>query len=182
MDKNNKAESAKGKKIRIILGKRHHVQLEKRKELSHNIRYIGKVPIRIVMDVDFIRLHPEDSLVKLVGLLRGEETAALVVDDENHLLGFITIKDFLKFFAPPEKSTVIGIGLLKRYSLTRASRVGDIMVTKPITVDINDNLEHAIRIMLETGKHHLPVVDRERRVHGILEIKDIVRLIRIVST
>lgn len=35
--------------------------------------------------------------------------------------------------------------------------------------------------MIETGKHHLPVVDENGHVHGVLEIKDIIRLIRIVS-
>ncbi|WP_048166035.1 CBS domain-containing protein [Palaeococcus pacificus] len=167
--------------MQIIVGKRRHVQLEKRKEMSHNIKYISKVPVKLVMDKDFLKVHPEDSLVELVGKLRGEETSAVVVDDEGKLLGFITAKDLLKFFAPLHRHTVIGLGLLKRYSLTRASYVRDIMITKPITITIDDYLDHAIKLMVETGKHHLPVVDKEKRVHGVLEVKDIVRLIRIVS-
>ena len=73
------------------------------------------------------------------------------------------------------------IGLLKKYTLTRASRVEDIMVTKPITIHVDDNLGHAIKLMTETGKHHLPVIDDEKKVHGLLEVKDIIRLIRIVA-
>ncbi len=56
------------------------------------------------------------------------------------------------------------------------------MVKKPITINVNDDLGRAIKIMLETGKHHLPVLDDEGRVRGVLEVKDIIRLIRIVST
>ncbi|MCD6558857.1 MAG: CBS domain-containing protein [Palaeococcus sp.] len=176
-----KASSAKEKKVQIIIGKRRHLQLERRKEVSYNIRYIGKVPVRIVMDTEFLKVHPQDSLVDLIDKLRGEETSAVVLDEEGKLLGFVTMKDLLKFFAPFQKHTVIGVGLLKRYSLTRASRVEDIMITKPITIGIEDTLDQAIKIMMETGKHHLPVIDREKRVHGVLEVKDIIRLIRIVS-
>ena len=55
------------------------------------------------------------------------------------------------------------------------------MVTKPITIHVEDNLGHAIKLMTETGKHHLPVIDDEKKVHGLLEVKDIIRLIRIVA-
>ncbi|WP_051408254.1 CBS domain-containing protein [Thermococcus paralvinellae] len=165
----------------IVVGKRRHLQMQRKKELSHNIRYISKVPVRIVMDREFLKVHPEDSLITLIENLREEETSAVVVDDEGRLLGFITMKDLLHFFSPPRRYSIVGLGLLKKYTLNRASRVEDIMVTKPITIHISDNLGHAIKLMIETGKHHLPVVDDERKVHGILEVKDIIRLIRIVS-
>jgi len=133
------------------------------------------------MDREFLKVHPEDSLITLIENLRDEETSAVVVDNEDRLLGFITMKDLLHFFGPPRRYSIVGLGLLKRYTLNRASRVEDIMVTKPITIHINDNLGYAIKLMIESGKHHLPVVDDERRVHGVLEVKDIIRLIRIVS-
>lgn len=176
-----KASNAKEKKIQIIIGKRRHLQLERRKEISYNIRYISKVPVRVVMNTEFLKAHPQDSLMDLIDKLRGEETCAVVLDEEGKLRGFVTMKDLLKFFAPFQKYTVIGLGLLKRYSITRASRIEDIMITKPITIRIEDTLDQAIKIMVETGKHHLPVIDREKRVHGVLEVRDIIRLIRIVS-
>jgi len=176
-----RAEKLKKKKMCIVVGKRKHLQMQKKKELSYNIRYICKVPVRVVMDKDFLRVRPEDSLITLIENLRGEETSAVVVDEKDRLLGFITMKDLLHFFSPPRRYSIAGLGLLKRYTLNRASRVEDIMVTKPITIHINDNLGRAIKLMIETGKHHLPVVDDEKHVYGILEVKDIIRLIRIVS-
>ncbi|WP_457753394.1 CBS domain-containing protein [Thermococcus sp.] len=167
--------------MHIVVGKRKHLQMQRKEELSHNIRYISKVPVKLVMDTDFLKVHPEDSLTTLIENLKGEETSAVVVDEKNRLLGFITMKDLLHFFSPPRRYSIVGLGLLKRYTLNRASRVEDIMVTKPITIHIDDNLGHAIKLMIETGKHHLPVVDGEKHVHGILEVKDIIRLIRIVS-
>ncbi|AMQ19002.1 CBS domain-containing protein [Thermococcus peptonophilus] len=174
-------KASKAKKVHLIHSKRRLLTLQRREELSHNIRYISKVPVSLVMDTEFLTLHPGDPLSKLVQELRGEESSAVVVDDEGKLLGFVTMKDILHFFEPPKRYSVVGINLLKKYSVNRASRVGDIMVKKPITINVDENLGRAIQIMLETGKHHLPVVDDENRVHGVLEVKDIIRLIRIVS-
>jgi len=105
----------------------------------------------------------------------------VVVDEEGMLLGFVTMKDLLHFFEPPRRYSIVGLGLLKKYSISHASRVEDIMVRKPITIHVDDDLGRAIKIMIETGKHHLPVIDDEKKVHGVLEVKDIMRLIRIVS-
>ncbi len=174
-------KDVKTKKVQIIHTKRRMLQLKRKDELSYNIRYISKVPVKLVMDREFLTLHPEDSLSKLIQSLRGEESSAVVVDDEGKLLGFITMKDLLRFFEPPRRYSIVGINLLKKYSISNASRVEDIMVRKPITIHVDENLGRAIGIMLETGKHHLPVVDDKNRVHGILEVKDIIRLIRIVS-
>ena len=176
-----KASIAKERKMHIIHSKRRMLQLQRKEDMSHNIRYISKVPVRIVMDREFLTLHPDDPLSKLVQNLRGEESSAVVVDEEGRLLGFITMKDLLHFFEPPRRYSIVGVSLLKKYSVNRASRIEDIMVRRPITIHVDGNLGRAIKLMLETGKHHLPVIDDENRVHGILEVKDIIRLIRIVS-
>ena len=172
---------SKAKKLSLIHGKRRLLRLRRKEELSHNILYISKVPVEIVMDREFLILHPEDSISKLVQNLRDEESSAVVVDNEGRLMGFITMKDLLHFFEPPRRYSIAGIGLLRKYSISHASRVEDIMVRRPVTIHVDENLGRAIKVMIETGKHHLPVIDDENRVHGILEVKDIIRLIRIVS-
>ena len=177
----NKPKNTKHKKMSIIIGKKRHLMLQRKEDLSHNIRYISKVPVKIVMDREFLTVHPDDPLTVLVSKFTSEETSAIVIDKEGRLLGFITMKDLLQFFTTPRRCSVVGLGLLKKYTITRASRVEDIMVTKPITIHIEDNLGHAIKLMIETGKHHLPVIDDEKKVHGLLEVNDIIRLIRIVT-
>ncbi|NJF25719.1 HPP family protein [Thermococcus sp. Bubb.Bath] len=177
----SKAKASKAKKVHLTHSKRRLLTLQRKDGLSHNIRYISKVPVKLVMDTEFLTLHPSDPLSKLVQKLRGEESSAVVVDEEGTLLGFVTMKDILHFFEPPKRYSVVGVNLLKKYSINRASRVEDIMVRNPVAISIDSNLGRAIRIMLETGKHHLPVIDDEKKVHGVLEVKDIIRLIRIVS-
>jgi len=175
-------KASRTQKAHLVHGKRKMLQLRKREELSHNIHYISKVPVGIVMDRDFLTVSPDDPLSVLIQNLRGEETSAVVVDEEGKLLGFVTMKDLLHFFEPPRGYSIVGGRLLRRYSLNRTSKVKDIMVRKPVTIKIGENLGKAIKLMLEAGKHHLPVVDDENRVHGVLEVKDIIRLIRIVSS
>jgi len=176
------SKATKARKVKIIHSKRKLLQMKRKEEMSHNIRYISKVPVSIVMDREFLTLHPEDPISLLVQNLRDEESSAVVVDESGRLMGFITMKDLLHFFEPPRRYSIVGIGLLKKYSLSHASRVSDIMVRKPITINVGDDLGRAIKIMMETGKHHLPVIDDENHVHGVLEVKDIIRLIRIVSS
>ncbi|AEC51367.1 hypothetical protein PNA2_0450 [Pyrococcus sp. NA2] len=170
------------RKICRIIGKRKLVLSARKEELSHNIKYISKVPVRIVMDKEFLKVRPETPLFELISMFTSEETSAVVVDEEGKLVGFITMKDLLHYFVPPRKYSIAGFGMLKKYILSRATRVEDIMIKKPIVIDVNENLGQAIKLMVETGKHHLPVVDKDRKVYGILEVKDIIRLIRIVSS
>ncbi|GAB6136477.1 CBS domain-containing protein [Thermococcus prieurii] len=171
----------KAKKARVLHTKKRLLKLKRKEELSHNVRYIGKVPVEIVMDRDFVRVGQTDSLATLIALLRDDESSAVVVDESGKLVGFVTMKDILHLFAPPRHHSVVGLSLLKRYARNRATLVEDVMVTRPITVRASDTLGHAIGVMLESGKHHLPVVDDENRVVGLLEVKDIIRLIRLVS-
>ncbi|MBC7332764.1 MAG: CBS domain-containing protein, partial [Synergistetes bacterium] len=86
------------------------------------------VPVKIVMDKEFLKLKPEDTIDKLIYSFTQEETAAIVVDEEDKLLGVITMKDFLRFFTPPRRYSIVGLASLKRSILSKTSTLRDIMV------------------------------------------------------
>lgn len=46
-------KATKAKKVHIIHSKRRLLMLQRKEELSHNIRYISKVPVSLVMDTEF---------------------------------------------------------------------------------------------------------------------------------
>lgn len=131
------------------------------------------------MDREFLKLKPDATVDTLINSFTHEETAAVIVDEKDRLLGLITMKDLLRFFIPPSKYSIVGLSVLRRSLITKGCILENIMVKNPITVNINDFLGQAIKIILETGKHHLPVIDGEKKVHGLLEVKDIVRFIRL---
>ncbi|MBC7332790.1 MAG: CBS domain-containing protein [Synergistetes bacterium] len=147
--------------------------------LSYFSNYLLKVPVSLVMDREFLKLKPDATVDTLINSFTHEETAAVIVDEKDRLLGLITMKDLLRFFIPPSKYSIVGLSVLRSSLITKGCILENIMVKNPITVNINDILGQAIKIILETGKHHLPVIDGEKKVHGLLEVKDIVRFIRL---
>lgn len=127
---------------------------------------------RIVKDLmidKFVSVGEKDLIyeaVKKIG--KDKETMiACVVDEENRLKGIIAPKQLLRavevheygivkhlFFEGPE---VLHL-LTSRY-------VRDIM-SAPISVREDDEVQKAINIMVDEGFYEVPVVDKEKRVIG----------------
>ena len=107
----SKPRGAKNKKMSIIVGKKRHIMLQRKEELSHNIRYISKVPVKLVMDREFLTVHPEDPLTVLIGKFTSEETSAVVVDEDgNPISGAnVTLLNFnYRFFVKMVKTDSSG--------------------------------------------------------------------------
>src|SRR5437762_4803400 len=77
------------------------------------------------------------------------------------------------------------VGLLSRSDLPRAlveTKALEGVVAKhfmtpnPQAVAENDTVEHAVQIMRSLGERSVPVVDKHRRIKGIVGMKDIVDL------
>lgn len=103
-------------------------------------------------------LAPERSLSDAVEVLNLNESMriyrsiALIVDQNNHLLGTVTDGDVRR-------------GLMKGYSLN--SGVREIMNTNPTTVTVKDGRKEALRLMREKDLWHIPVVDNNGKVVGL---------------
>ena len=91
----------------------------------------------------------------------GGPTSALVVDDERRVLGIITERDVARriCFKVPEDAPV--------------ERV---MTTPVQTVRRGDYLYRAISLMRRNGRHHMPVVDRNERLVGMVALDDAIGL------
>jgi magnesium transporter len=75
-----------------------------------------------------------------------------VTDDEEHLLGVITLRDLI--VSPPDR------------------RVGEFMHREPITVDVEDDQEEVAKVMAKYNLLAVPVVDDEERMLGIVTVDD----------
>jgi len=94
-----------------------------------------------------------------------------VVDKRDRLLGLITRHTLRK--AQPSPATALSrqeIG----YLLSKL-KVEDIMVKEPITCSPEERLDEAALIMERNRIGHLPVVDRDNRLLGIITQKDLLR-------
>ncbi len=82
-------------------------------------------------------------------------SSVLIVDREQRILGIVTERDVAQKMA---------------YRLDAGIPVNQIMSSPVLTIREDDYLYHAISIMRRRDLRHLPVVDRARRVTGVLHL------------
>ncbi|QSX00002.1 CBS domain-containing protein [Haloterrigena alkaliphila] len=85
--------------------------------------------------------------------------SAVVVDDDNRLEGILTNTDFVRIVAErkPKDQTP----------------VSEYMTEDVVTVTAQDSIRDAADAMVEHGFHHLPVVDEEEGVIGMVTTTDL---------
>jgi CBS domain-containing protein len=144
-----------------------------------NIIKISKMPIRTIMETNFLRLSPED---KIEDLIKGLEhrTCAVVTDESGKLLGFISVDEIINLVVPPSDYVLVGIDAIKEAHFDWNRPVEEIMNTKPITLSPEDKLSYALGMMLETGIRQFPVVEN-KKVVGTFSAQSIIRLLRIFA-
>jgi CBS domain-containing protein len=101
-------------------------------------------------------------------MLDNEIGSVVVVDDDGHLEGILTTTDFVTIVAkskPKARTTV------ERY-----------MTTGVQTTKAQDSIRDVADAMLDHGFHHMPVVDDDENVIGIITTKDLASYISTVQT
>ena len=106
------------------------------------------------------QIDPDRPVADAVRRMRQEKVGCLVVCRGSRLVGILTERDLMR--------RVIARGL----PLT--TTVADCMTPDPVTVSSKESIRTAIDRMEQGGYRHLPVVDEQQRLVGILSIKRIV--------
>jgi len=108
---------------------------------------------------------PSDaSVYSAIELMAEKQVGALLVVDENRLAGIISERDYAR----------------KVILMSRSSKdtfVREIMTASPITVGCDTSVDEAMRIMTTHRVRHLPVIDSEGHITGVLSIGDLVNWI-----
>lgn len=86
----------------------------------------------------------------------------LIVADEGRLQGVLTRTDFVKLVA-------------EHGATDDQAHVSERMTTDVITTTVGTSIQDAADIMLENGFHHLPVVDDDGVVVGIVTTTDLAK-------
>lgn len=94
--------------------------------------------------------------------------SVIVVDDEGHLEGILTATDFVHVAAEQRWAT--------------DATVGTYMTTDVQTTTANEAVRDVSDTMIENGFHHMPVVDDEEGVVGIISTTDITAYMSHVKT
>ena len=113
-----------------------------------------------VMRPELIEAAPEDTLGEVAERMTAINVGAVVVKDFGRLIGILTERDMLKAMAARVH--------------TSEARVRQWMTENPITAPTDMDVEEAARIMLDNGFRHLPVVDDNNQVIGVVSLRRVV--------
>ncbi|MDP3985120.1 MAG: CBS domain-containing protein [Acidimicrobiia bacterium] len=102
---------------------------------------------------------PRASLWEAARVMTAAEIGSVVVIDRGALTGILTERDILRAVA-------VGANLNR-------NTVRNWMSVDPYTASQDTNVEEAVAWMMATGYRHLPVVDDDRKLIGIVSIKDV---------
>ncbi|CAA2960150.1 CBS domain-containing CBSX1, chloroplastic-like [Olea europaea subsp. europaea] len=121
-------------------------------------------------------------------LVEKRVTGFPVIDDDWKLIGVVSDYDLLaldsisgggqhdtNMFPDVDSSWKTFNEIQKLLNKTYGKVVGDLMTDAPLVVRENTNLEDAVRLLLLTKYHRLPVVDGSSKLVGIITRGDVVR-------
>lgn len=107
-----------------------------------------------------IIVAPEDTLGEVAERMTEVNVGAVIVKDYGRMIGILTERDMLKAMAARVH--------------TSEARVRQWMTEEPVTASADADAEEAAQIMLEKGFRHLPVLDENSAVVGIVSLRRVV--------
>lgn len=150
-----------------------------RTELQALARRSGRTTCAEIMSADVVGIAPDAALGEAFRRLRAHRIKVLpVVGGDARVLGIVTQTDLLDKAvwdgAGPGPGLLDRLGLARGRGPTRDGRVEDVM-TRPVeTVRPETTVADAVRRMSDHRLHHLPVVDAQGRLVGIVAQSDLI--------
>lgn len=142
-------------------------------------RRTGEILSRDIMSSDVITVSEDTPLGMAWKILHKHKISMLpVVNEERELLGVISSVDFLKNLSVPSYA-----GLLKHLNRILVKRkhrkevnnkVKDVMVTDVIAVKDTDHIVALVPLLSDIGLHHIPVLNAEQKLCGIITQSDLI--------
>jgi CBS domain-containing membrane protein len=143
-------------------------------------RRLGEITCENIMSRDVIKVEFGTTLEEAWALLRKHDIKALpVVDRVNRVIGILTQIDFMKHanlevyegFASKLKR------FIQRTTTINSDKpevVGQIMSSNVISAKVDMHIIGLIPLMSQHGLHHIPIINADRRLVGIVTQSDLV--------
>ena len=118
--------------------------------------------IKEVMTSDPTTVQSSASIVEAARAMRDEDAGIVPVVENDRLVGTVTDRD-------------IAVRVVAEGRDVQSTTVRDIASTDLVTVDPQQNLDEALRLMAEHQVRRLPVVEEDGRLVGIVAQADVAR-------
>jgi CBS domain-containing protein len=118
--------------------------------------------IREVMTESPRTVSPGDTIVDAAKAMRDEDAGAVPIKDGDRLVGVLTDRD-------------IAVRVVAEGKDPTSTKAEEIASTKLVTVDPDQSLDEALRLMAQHQVRRLPVVEEDGRLVGIVAQADIAR-------
>ena len=115
--------------------------------------------VSIVMRKDVVKSKSDISIKEAAIILQRRRIGSIViVDDEDKCVGIVTERDIIRSIA---------------HNMPLETRISRIMTANPITVGLDSSIAEVKAIMVNHRIRHVPVVDSENKVVGIISARDL---------
>ena len=147
-------------------------------------RTLGDLRCADIMSSPPQAVEPDVSLRDAWALMRQKNIKAVpVVDAAHHVQGMLAFADLMRTTAldSPESWGQ----RLRQFVTIRAKKpqtVGDLMSAPAQTAFVDQPVMALISLFSAGGHHHLPIVDREQRLVGVITQTDLVRALALAIT
>ncbi|HEY8927311.1 MAG TPA: CBS domain-containing protein, partial [Polyangia bacterium] len=128
-----------------------------------------------VMTSPAITIGPDDPIDAAVELILRRRIGCVPVVERNGLVGIVTRSDLLDRETAASTAEPLAAGSAEAVSAAPWTRlvVDAVMSRDPVTALADDALSMIVERMARMGIRHVPVIDGERRVIGILSDRDV---------
>ncbi|TCI00912.1 HPP family protein [Roseococcus sp. SYP-B2431] len=143
-------------------------------------RRFGEITCAEIMSRDVVAVQFGTPLAEAWRLLRRHDIRAMpVLDPARRVIGLVSDLDFVK---SPELDSYVGFGtrfrrLVRRLTTIHAEVpkvVGQVMPHGIRTVSEGTHVAELVPLMADGGFRHVPVVDQDRRLSGIVTQSDLI--------
>nr|WP_245549206.1 HPP family protein [Noviherbaspirillum massiliense] len=143
-------------------------------------RRFGEITCGDIMSRDLVAVEFGTPLAETWSLMRKHHLKVLpVIDQARRVIGMIGIDNFLSHasldmydgFEAKLRRFIRGS---RRLKAVKPQVAGQIMTKPVITAGINMHVVELVPILTDTGLHHIPIIDEERRLAGMVSQSDLI--------